>query len=177
MRRIVFVNGFASFEGTVKYPVFDEFGTWTAKGPRSLVATWKVPTLRLEDSQLPLPDWTQSLWNIPVLSEAAVEALRDLLVGCAEILPIRVKGLTRSYFALNVTARNALDLEKSRFDMWTPTPGRIKDVTKVVFHPDLVADLMYQRGFASLYCSARFAKRAQSAKLAGFESRKELEEP
>jgi hypothetical protein len=77
-----------------------------------------------------------SFGGVPVFSQRAIEALRDLLEPCGEILPLRCHEGT--YFAYNVTRLvDALDEAQSELERFSS--GRIMWIERPVFFPDRLA--------------------------------------
>jgi len=176
MYRVKDVSGFAGFLGTSNYPEFEKFGSYGAAGPRRLAAGWKPPLLRLVNPELPLPDWRFVLPRLTVVSGRALDAWGDLLTGCAEALPVEVKGSEGDFFALNIFPINALDLSESRFETWRSDPDQLKCVTRVVFCSDVTANLFALRYFPGNYCSEEFRRRSIATGLRGLECTEALEE-
>ncbi|MCG8483196.1 MAG: hypothetical protein MJA31_07820 [Clostridia bacterium] len=111
--------------------------------------------------------------SVPVFSERAIEVLKDLLKGNAELLPLIHKdyvGQDQLYAVNVVNLRDCIDYDKSEREEFGPNMyGRF---TKYVFKPDVVKDAHIFKikdfpYFKELY-SDEFREKALRNNLRGF---------
>lgn len=111
---------------------------------------------------------------IPILSERAVEELRDVLESNGEVLPLDCTDGT--YYAYNIlTAIDALDEEKSDVERF-PSSGRIMLVNRYEFFSEKLEDAVLftlsGRSKANVFVTDEFVTRVHQAGLLGFEFRR-----
>jgi hypothetical protein len=117
----------------------------------------------------PKGDYPSLIPSVPVFSRAAVAALRDLLEGAGEILPVKIA--REEYFLHNVTRIvDALDESHSilhRFD-----DGRVFHDEEHSFFGDKLDGVSIfkvpQMPDLSIFVTDVFVKRVKQAKLKGF---------
>lgn len=110
-----------------------------------------------------------TFWSLPTVSKRASIALKDLLDGNAELLPIQ----NQSYFIVNVTRLvDALDEENSVLKRF-PSSGSIMRIESFAFHEEALDNIpifklpQYKR--VDVFVSQEFKDRVESANLMGFE--------
>lgn len=110
------------------------------------------------------------LGTIPVFSQAAANALGDMLRKNGELLPLQYA--RRPYFAYNVTTViDCLDRDQSVIKHFST--GRVMSVDKFVFVPELVSELeifkipQLPRGF--VFVRDAFVDKARSSNLLGLQ--------
>jgi hypothetical protein len=105
---------------------------------------------------------------IPVFSERAIAAMRDLLEPRGEILPLRCHEGT--YFAYNVTrVIDALDETRSELERFDD--GRVMWIDRPAFFPDrLAGEVIFKipQSRARVFVTDPFAQRVHERGLAGF---------
>lgn len=158
---------FCSFAANVgsKHAIYHRFdGT-------PLGAAWKELAIHAADEpdeRAQLPDFAL-LGLVPVFSEQAVNALRDILEANGELLPLQ--HARRKYFAYNVTTvLDALDEERSRVSRFSD--GGIMSIEGYVFRPGALSEAVIfkipQLPGAFVYVTEVFADRVRQAELLGF---------
>lgn len=136
-----------------------------------LGASWKELVIHAadeSDERAQLPDFAL-LGVVPVFSEQAVNALRDILEPNGELLPLR--HARRKYFAYNVTTvLDALDEERSRVSRFSD--GGIMSIEGYVFRSEALNKAAIfkipQFPGAFVYVTEVFADRVRRAELLGF---------
>jgi hypothetical protein len=136
-----------------------------------LKASWEELAIHAADEpdeRAQLPDFAL-LGVVPVFSEQAVNALRDLLELNGELLSLR--HARRKYFAYNVTTMlDALDEGRSRVSRFSD--GGIMSIEGYVFRPGVLSDAAIfkipQLPGAFVYVTEEFADRVRRAELLGF---------
>lgn len=143
---------------------------WSFDG-RSLRSSWEPLSITAadeDDATAEMADFAL-LGTIPIVSERAVEVLRDLTLRCCEILPLVYS--RQAYFALNVmTVVDALDEKRSTL---TRLPsGAVMSVQEYVFHPDRLNGVVIfripQLLRAYVFVTQHFVDRVRRARLTGF---------
>lgn len=138
---------------------------------RPLRSSWRTPAIMVADSDDELAALADHalLGTIPVLSEAAVVELRDLLEPNGELLPLGYS--RRSYFAYNVTTFvDALDETRSRLVRFSSGEVMIVD-TFAWRQSALTGQSIFkipQLPRASVFVTDSFAHRVRESELTGF---------
>ena len=102
----------------------------------SKAAAWRVYDVAWErETGRPLPDF-EKVTDVPVFAVAAFEALRPVLDGRGEVLPINVTDGPDAV-AFNVT-RVVAALDEKRSDIRRFSDGRVMRVRRPVFVPDRI---------------------------------------
>jgi hypothetical protein len=123
-----------------------------------------------EDKNLPVSDFPSMTTSaLPVFSQKAVDALKDLLLSNGELLPLDFPGGT--YYIFNVTTVvDALNVPECDA-VYFPT-GRIMTIHRYQFHPHKLNGLTIfkvpQFLLAPIFVTDDFLKQAESAGLTGF---------
>lgn len=183
------VPGYETFDMPNTSPVGSGDSIMADFDPRDVsTRNWQAPRLtsvwqrREVIDQLPgqVNDYPTIGLCIPLFSQRAVDALRDLLEPNGEILPVECK--TGQYYAYNVTTvADVLNREMSDIDWgsWY----RLKKLEPVIpdeiryydFYPERVAPLAIFRtpeSMVTYYVTERFAERVREHDLKGFNLRK-----
>ncbi|MCP9492038.1 MAG: hypothetical protein MSC31_19505 [Solirubrobacteraceae bacterium MAG38_C4-C5] len=127
---VVDSDGFANFE-TEDEQDLDLFIDGFEALP--MAATWPAPRIRLSEaaarSGAPLPDFASIFGAVPVLSQAALNALRPKLDDVGELLPLGCAAA--EYWALNVTSVVDLMDEARSLGDWFG-PGRLMNLRQLM---------------------------------------------
>jgi hypothetical protein len=119
---------------------------------------------------LPEGDFPSLIPDVPVFSPKAIAALRDLLVGNGEILPVTIVG--EQYFLFNVTrVVDALDEENSEIIRFEGSSRVLNIREYAFFHRKLSGRVIFkipQMLDGWIFVTDLFVKRVQSAGLKGF---------
>jgi hypothetical protein len=142
---------------------------------RTLGATWRELSIHAADEpdeSARLPDFAL-LGVVPLFSEQAVEALRDILESHGELLPVR--HARRRYLAYNVTTiLDALDEERSSIARFSD--GNVMSIESYAFRADALRKAsifrIHQLPRAFVYVTEDFVDRARRAELLGFKFRR-----
>jgi hypothetical protein len=141
---------------------------------RLLSASWKPLRLRwikeLEDGTKVGPtDFPWLARHVPVISERAVRALRDLLTEAGELLEVDCEG--ERLWALNVRRFvDVLDVGSSKIEYFAD--GRVMRVHRYVFKPSEVKGVTMfkvpQQPLGPVFVTQPFVSAVESAGLTGF---------
>lgn len=148
-----------------------------------MAATWPSPRIRLSEgatrSGAPLPDFASVFGAVPLLSAAAVEALRPQIDDAGELLPLF--GAPEPYWALNVTSVVDLMNETCSSGDWFG-PGRLMNLRQLVlkqgFSPALPLGFklpQWRKGRVLL--TDEFMKIVEAHELSGLAARAITAEP
>jgi hypothetical protein len=139
---------------------------------KPMLLPWTDVTIGIDPDprSLPLGDFPSLIPGVPVFSPKAVAALRDMLVGNGEILPITIDG--EQYFLYNVTRIvDALDEENSEISRFEGS-SRVLDIDEYAFLPRKLSGKVIfkipQLVDGWVFVTDLFVKRVQSAGLKGF---------
>ncbi|MGH9874927.1 MAG: imm11 family protein [Pyrinomonadaceae bacterium] len=135
-------------------------------------AAWDVFEVTYDDDsiELPLSDFASlTFQHIPVFSKPAARALRSLLAGAGELLPLRCG--EAKYLAFNVTALvDALDLENS--EVFRFASGKIMDVKTYVLDGERLGSAaifkLTETPLMDVFVSDEFVNVVETAGLTGF---------
>jgi hypothetical protein len=141
---------------------------------RTLRASWKELAIHAADEpddRAQLPDFAL-LGVVPLFSEQAVAALRDVLESHGELLPVRHP--RRRYLAYNVTTvLDALDEERSSLSRFSD--GGVMSIESYAFRRDAISGTaifrIRQLPRAFVYVTEDFVDRVRRAELLGFQFR------
>jgi hypothetical protein len=133
---------------------------------------WTDVTIGIDPDTRSFPegDFPSLIGGVPVFSPKAVGALRDMLVGNGEILPVTIVG--RQYFLYNVTCVvDALDEKNSEIIRFTNS-SRVLNIDEYAFFPKKLSGKAIfkipQLVDGWIFVTDLFVKRVQSAGLKGF---------
>jgi hypothetical protein len=108
------------------------------------------------------------LLDVPVFSSRAMRALRDLLEGHGEIIPMTIEG--EEYFLFNVTkVIDALDEVNSEVIKYFESP-KIMRIPRYIFSAEKLSGVMIFKipNFYRVFVTDPFIERVKSAGLKGF---------
>lgn len=126
--------------------------------------------IKKDPRRLPKGDFPSLIPNVPVFSRRAVEALRDLLEGHGEILPVMISG--DEYFLLNVTrVVDALDESNSEVIRFEGS-SKVLNIRSHSFYEEKLFGIMIfkipQVITMDVFVTDAFVERVRSAGLKGF---------
>ncbi len=121
---------------------------------------------------VPRGDFPQLTSHVPVFSEHALEALRPLLAGNGEFIPLNCANCKEPYVAFNVTrVVDALDLPNCEVKHFSS--GRLMRVLAYAFHAEKVRGLtifkLPQFPLGSVYVTDAFERAVREKDLKGFD--------
>jgi len=128
------------------------------------------PKIKKDPRRLPKGDFPSLIPNVPVFSRRAVEALRDLLEGHGEILPVMISD--DEYFLLNVTrVVDALDESNSEVIRFEGS-SKVLNIRSHSFYEEKLFGIMIfkipQVITMDVFVTDVFVERVRSAGLKGF---------
>lgn len=96
-----------------------ESPTWGIPADDGQLVSVREPLMtRVEQEGRPL-DWTFDSSDMPVVTEAVAELLRNLAPSCTQFIPVEVESHPGSFYVLNVTKRvDAIDKGRSNLEYW-----------------------------------------------------------
>ena len=104
---------------------------------RPMGDAWTPPAIRVDGKRKKVRDFVSWMTAAPVLSQKAVDCLRDLLQPHCEIMPLMVIR-RKQFFAINVlTSTDCVDTVKSNILYADDDPGKVLSVKEVVFRDDV----------------------------------------
>jgi uncharacterized protein DUF1629 len=131
---------------------------------------WSAPDFPVgEDTSTDFP----SLQSVKVMTPRAADALRELIEGRVELLPLDVEGGDELY-AINVLRESdALDEEASELKHFPTDPSRIMRIVNYVFDPKRLAGetifRLAQQPRGRAYITDAFVRRVRETGLRGLE--------
>ncbi|MDO8628105.1 MAG: hypothetical protein Q7K42_06565 [Candidatus Diapherotrites archaeon] len=120
-------------------------------------------------NNLPLGDLASG-GHPPILSEVAVNFLKDLIKKDVEIIPVKcIDCNNKTFFILDIKKINALDFDKSEVVRFTVS-SRVKKITKHVFISDKLKNIHIFRIPESPhdFVSEEFVQKVKESGLKGF---------
>lgn len=121
-----------------------------------------------ETMSLPLADLSFFATHIPVFSERAADALKDILSGRGDLLSVTYPD--GKYFAYNVTCMlDALDIRSS--DIHYFSTGKIMAVRSYVLRRDKITSPIFklqQTPMRAVFVTSEFVNAVEKAQLIGF---------
>lgn len=153
--------------GVVNTADIDRFDAPYAK---SLADGWQPVRMKLKNTELPLTDTPGFIPGRPFFSARAVDALRPLLVGQVEVLPVDCKGGEFNF--INVTrVIDAVDRGKTeyrRYDDGTIGPGIVRYVFRSEMLEDAVIFKIPDFKFSPVFVTTPFVQMVKANGLTGF---------
>lgn len=105
-----------------------------------IIRDWKPPEIRIVGKSRRVRDFVSWMNSVPVISEAAKNALDPLIGDHCEILPL-IELKKKHYFAVNVlTTIDCLNREDSDILYSTKNPGRINYINSYSLYLEKVPD-------------------------------------
>lgn len=145
---------------------------WEALGfdGSPLLDSWKPIAFKTLNDDLELGDTPSLISTVPVLSEYALNVLKDLIEGSVEILPIRLR--VGKFFILNVTdVLDCVDYDKSEVKPFKSS-GRIMRFIKYEFFKECLYNKhifkIPDESKRNAFVSDQFKERVKENKLKGF---------
>jgi len=144
---------------------------------QSVSDTWKPFQVKFEEKKKRISDFPYMDNHIPVISERALDCLRDHILPYVEILPLDVVGSENKYFGLNVRKIYPIDIRRSKCSGWyVEQKGKeyfcLTSIDIHAFPDDILPDAPIFRisevsSLSSIYVSDEFKRVVEENKLTG----------